>query len=55
MGIKSESMSFTGHACMGKYKKAYTYILGRQTWHRLEDDIKMDLEETESVDWIQLT
>jgi hypothetical protein len=51
--IKSRRMRWAGHvAHMGEKRGAYRILMGRQRY-RLEDNIKMGVEEVESgMDWI---
>jgi hypothetical protein len=63
---KHSTMRWAGHvACMGEGRHVYRVLVGRpegkrplgRCRHRWEDNIKMDLRETEInwVNWIQLT
>ena len=63
--IKSRRMRWAGHvARMGKRKDVYRVLVGKpegkrplgRPRHRLEDNIKMDLQEVVcgSMDWIEL-
>jgi hypothetical protein len=63
--IKSRRMRWVVHeACMGQMRNAYKILVGKpeekrplgRPWHRLEDNIKMDLREMgfEGVDWIHM-
>jgi hypothetical protein len=59
-------MSWAGHvAYIGERRGVYRFLVGKpegkrllgRPWHRLEDDIKMDLQEVGlgGVDWIELS
>ena len=61
--IKSRRMRWAGHvARMGEERGAYRVLVGklegkRPLWRhrrRWEDNIKMDLQEVECMDWIEL-